>query len=303
MKVIHVTGSVSLKRGGPSQAIWGMAMGLQKSGIEVCIATTDDDGPHSRLDVTYNQFVDVNGVPVIYFPRQTSFYASSWPLYSWLKDHISDYDLVHAHGLFTFAPLAAARAAFLNQVPYIIRPLGTLNRWGRANRRPFLKNLSIRHVESRILQHAAAVHFTSTDEADQAAELGLGYDSFVLPLGFDLANLVPSVSPKVIYGRYPELENRRVLLFLSRLDKKKGLELLLNAFARIHEERPDTLLVIAGSGTPEYVEALKLLATKLGIESEIVWTGFVEGEEKHPCLLPQRFLSCRRIQKILASSS
>ena len=139
MKILQITGSISSKRGGPSFAIWGICESLQQQGFEVHIVTTDDDGPHGRLNVQHGNFITKNNIPVIYFPRQTGFYAFSFPLAQWLRQHIQEYDVVHTHALFTFAPIVGARIAKSAKIPYVMRPLGTLNRWGRENRRSFIK--------------------------------------------------------------------------------------------------------------------------------------------------------------------
>ena len=71
-----------------------------------------------------------------------------------------------------------------------------------------------------------------------------------------------------------------MVLFLSRLDAKKGLDLLLPAFAILRRQVPDVTLVVAGTGDADFVSGLKAQAAALGIASEIVWPGFLEGEDK-----------------------
>ena len=80
--------------------------------------------------------------------------------------------MVHIHYLFSFSSFCAALVARLKGVPYIVRPLGTLARYGITQRRPLLKQLSLRFIEKPILTHAAAVHFTSLQEQDEAEALG-----------------------------------------------------------------------------------------------------------------------------------
>jgi len=84
----------------------------------------------------------------------------------------------------------------------------------------------------------------------------------------------------VLTSAHPELADRPIILFLSRFDRKKGLELLLPAFARVRRQIPDAALVLAGSGDNELVDALKTQARELGIADEILWTGFLQNEAK-----------------------
>ncbi len=258
-----------------------LAGSLVRSGIDTHIATTNDDGPRT-LPVPCGRPVVEDGVTYWFFPRQTRFYTFSRPLGAWLSRHVSDFDLVHVHALFSYATLPAAYWAHRRGVPYIVRPLGTLNEWSMANRRPWLKNLSFRLLESRVLQHAALVHYTSEQEQVEAEKLHMTTRAAVIPNAVDEA---PIPAPRGGFrARYPELNGRRIVLFLSRLDVKKGLDLLLQAFALLAQQAPDTSLVLAGGGDPAFVARLKSAAAALGIASRVVWPGFLSGDEKQAAL-------------------
>jgi glycosyltransferase involved in cell wall biosynthesis len=80
--------------------------------------------------------------------------------------------------------------------------------------------------------------------------------------------------------RYPQLRGRHIILFLSRLDEKKGLDLLLRAFVDVRRRVPSASLVIAGDGRRDFVGRVKAEAEVLGIAADVVWTGFLTGEDK-----------------------
>jgi glycosyltransferase involved in cell wall biosynthesis len=254
-----------------------LARGLSQAGLEIHIATTNDDGA-SRLDVPLAQPVEQDGLTYWYFQRQTGFYKYSRPLSRWLSRHAADYSIIHIHALFSHSSYAASYWARRRHIPYLVRPLGVLNRWGMQNRRPWLKDLSFRMIESRILAGAALVHFTSEQERAEAALLGVDAPSVIIP------NPVPATpntsSPGTFEETHPELAGREIILFLSRFDRKKGLELLLPAFARVREHHPAAILVLAGSGDAALVAELKSQAVALGIDQEILWAGFLQNEAK-----------------------
>lgn len=279
MKILHVIPSVSPLRGGPSVTLRTMARGLVRAGLEVHVATTDDNGAN-RLDVPYRVPVVEEGVSYWYFPRQTRFYTFSWPLSCWLARHVRDYDLVHIHALFSYAAIPAALWARRSGVPYIVRPLGVLNRWGRQNRRPWLKKLSFRFVESHILAGAAAIHYTSEQERLEAAEWGIMHRSVVIPNPIDTAAYSHDRATGRFRAQDLQLTDRTIILFLSRLDAKKGLDLLLPAFAAVRAQYPQVILVLAGNGEASFVARLQQEAMRLGINADIIWTGFLTGEEK-----------------------
>lgn len=280
MKILHVIPSMSPLRGGPVFAMRAMSKGLNQCGIEVHIATTDDNGS-SHLDVPLGRSVmKDDGVIYWYFRRQTSFYTVSWPLMRWLARNVFNYDLLHCHGLFSFPTLPAAWYASQMGRPYIVRPLGTLNQWGMQQRRSVLKKLSFHLIESQILRRASVVHYTSAQERIEAQMLGVVRPSVILPLGIELASFQELAPAELFLARFPGIEGRFIIFFFSRLDKKKGLDLLIPAFAKAHRQKRELILVVAGNGEPLYIDQLQTLTRQYGIEDSIIWTGFLRGKEK-----------------------
>jgi glycosyltransferase involved in cell wall biosynthesis len=98
--------------------------------------------------------------------------------------------------------------------------------------------------------------------------------------GASVANTSSNCLKSRFRARYPQLAGRRIILFLSRLDPKKGLDLLLPAFAQVRVQNPDVALVLAGNGDQSFVTGLEEEAVRLGIAGDILWTDFLAGEEK-----------------------
>jgi glycosyltransferase involved in cell wall biosynthesis len=279
VKVLHVIPSVGPLHGGPSLVTRVLARGLSDRGIETDVVCTDDNFG-SRIRVPLNKPVRQDGATFRYFARQLKFYTCSLPLARWLWQHIPDYDVIHIHALFSWSSTVAAVTSRIKGRPYIVRPLGVLSRWGMKNRRPLFKRLSFRLCETRILRGAYAVQFTSELERREAEDLKVDCSVAMIPNPVDLVD-APAASIGRFRSRYPGTEAKILFLFLSRIDPKKGLELLLEAFARVRAENPETALAIAGDGNPEYVASLHSKAAQLGLQNAIVWTGFVQGQAKH----------------------
>ena len=182
MKILHVIPAIAPRYGGPSQAIIEMCRALQDHGAEVLIATTDADG-ESRLRVETGTQTVYRGVPTIFFRRQFSeAFKYSRDLARWLNEHVSSFDVVHIHAIFSHSSIAAARACIQKGIPYIVRPLGSLDPWSLKQKR-FAKNVLWRMGVKRMLSHASAVHYTASEEK-RRAEQGLGINSgMVVPLG------------------------------------------------------------------------------------------------------------------------
>ena len=287
LRVLHVITSLAKSQGGPAVALPLLAQALVNAGTEVTIVTTDDDGRGKRLPVPLGEPVKgEEGATYLYFPKQTEFYRFSWPLTRWLWRHARNFDVIHIHALFTYTSTAAGWIARWRGVPYVVRPLGVLNHWGMENRRRRLKRWSTRLIELPILRGAASIHYTSQQEKDEAAAAGTGeLRSVIIPLGIDTDSYRSLPAPDVFRSAFPQATGRRIVLFLSRVDAKKGLDLLLPAFAAVGRKHPDALLVIAGSGDPAFVSALRATAEKIGLGADkLLWTGFIAGTEKNAAL-------------------
>lgn len=277
MKVLHVIPSLSHVHGGPTRAMRLIEQALLARGVEVETATTDDDGPGARSGKPCGVPLQEDGVVRRYFARRLAFYKVAPGFAWWIWRHARNYDLVHIHALFSFTSVPAAWAARLLGVPYVVRPLGTLNRYGVEMRRPWLKRLSLKFIEGPILRHAAAVHFTAEAERVEAEALGIPMRGVVIPLGIEGS---PSADGGIFLERFPMLRDARIALYLSRLDPKKNVEGLLRAFASCVPGMPDVRLAIAGEGAPDYVESLHRLARDLGLGERVLWTGRLDGDMK-----------------------
>jgi glycosyltransferase involved in cell wall biosynthesis len=279
MKILHVIPSVSAADGGPSRAIVNIERALALRGIEVTTVTTNDDGDGRTLPVKCGKPLATGLVTRWYFQRSTVFFKTSIGMAKWLKSNIETFDIVHAHGLFSFAPVTAAFLARQAEVPYVLRPLGALAPYGMTQRRPLLKRISLALIERRLIEAASAMHFTSRAELDEAEGLGLRCRGVIIPLGIDPGSgrRKGGHSPKS--GRTPFR-----LLFLSRIDPKKNVEALLHALSLVVSKNRAAVLSIAGDGHPEYRATLQSIADSLGIADNIDWLGHVEGQKKAEAL-------------------
>ena len=282
MRVLHVIPSLSRMHGGPSHAIDLMTNTLGGLGVEVEIATTDDDGPRRRVSkAVATSEVELRAAgnrPLRrFFRKWTDFYKISPGLAVWLLRNVRNYDVVHIHALFSFSSTSAAWIARWKGTPYVVRPLGVLNEYGRTQRRPLLKRLSIRFIERPILRAAAAVHFTADAERKEAMETGIPFRSVVIPLG---VAPVPQGDGSRLLGLFPGLSDGIRLLFLSRLDPKKNLEGLIEALALLRSNGRAVSLIVAGSGDAAYVHSLKEWAQAQGVAEHITWLGHVESSDK-----------------------
>lgn len=287
----------------------GLCRALAGRGHEVVVFTTNVDGPDDS-DVPLDERVDLDGVTVRYFPsrRLRRLYWSP-PMKAALVRDVGGFDLVHLHSVFLWPTSAAAAAARRASIPYVISPRGMLVPELIRRRSRFVKTLWLQLFEHPNFRHAAAIHFTSRREWEDARRVGIP-----VPRGFVVGNGVERVSNERratsgeegedgrglgrgdvnesgVSRRTPEpparaqssdspLSARRFVLFLGRISWKKGLDRLVRAMALV----PEAQLVIAGNDEEGLTPRLQELAGAMGVAERVVFVGHVGGPEKEDLL-------------------
>ena len=267
MRVLHVIPSVSERSGGPATAIVPMCRALMQQGIETLLLSTTDGLPEI-LDAA-----EYKGVPAAFFrPQLGASFKYSPPLAAWLSANIKNYDLTHIHAVFNHSSIAASQACRKAGVPYIIRPLGTLDPWSMTQK-SLRKLLFWQLYGKSMLQQAAAVHYTSeVEKLSTERHLGLNHGK-VIALGIDANNANSN-------GR---MFSEPYVLVLSRLHPKKAVEVLIDAFQSLSRNGKfaNWRLVIAGDGSPDYVSKLK---ARVVDTDRITFTGWLDEDKKHAML-------------------
>jgi len=298
LRILQIVPSISLVYGGPSQMVLGLSSALASQGVEVTVLTTDSNGDAGQppLDVPLDKPIEQDGYQVRYF-RCSPFrrYKFSLNLLRWLSEHASEFDLAHIHALFSPVSTAAATLARHRKLPYILRPLGTLDPADLRKKRR-LKQIYAALLERANLAGAAGIHFTSAQEAKISERFGTHSPDLVIPLG------VRPPQPPLIRGEKEgaiphkakvrrELgipDDRLLVLFMSRIDPKKGLNLLIPALESLllganHESAlPNFHFVLAGTNPqdPNYENQIKEQIKASPLSSCTTITGFVTGELK-----------------------
>jgi glycosyltransferase involved in cell wall biosynthesis len=279
MRILHVLPSLSLKLGGPTQAALNFVSNLCGQGIDCEIATTNDDGT-DLLDVSLSERTTYHGVPVWFFQRDARMkeFIPSISLAKWLWKNIPDYDLIHTHYLFSFAPTVASAIARWYKVPYIISTIGQLTPWAIAQSR-IKKQIYSTLIERSNLDRAAALHCTTQEDARDAERYGSYAPKLVLPLGVTASSIIPQ-APQQLRERYRIPPDIPIVLFLSRLHHKKRPDLLIEAVAQLLHDRQSVHLILAGTGDDDYTQYLQDLVISLKVQSHITFIGFVVGQDK-----------------------
>jgi glycosyltransferase involved in cell wall biosynthesis len=248
MKILHVVALIQASTGGPAVSVTRLASEQAKLGHEVTLACLDY--PHLGPQVVAAPGVRVVSVKGNVFAVRGRGWCPRFRRV--LMEEAAKADIVHNHGLWMWPNAYAREAAVAAGKPLIISPRGMLEAWslGRSKLR---KAVAWRLFEKKNLQSAAMFHATAASEAESIREASKRLRDeeskrpkvketiaevpiVVAANGVDLPDLNSRPGREVLEEKFPELKNRRWVVFMSRLHPKKGIDVLLRAWARQNVE-------------------------------------------------------------------
>lgn len=246
---------------------------VQFGGHKVCVYATTANGK-TELAIKPNSTHLINGVKVTYFKRITKDHSHLSPkLYTALWQNIHQFDVIHLHAWWHLVSVFAALICVLHKKQFILSPRGTLSNYSFNNKTTYLKKAFHKIIGIPLLLKAKFLLTSKKEEDDLILLLKKQVSSFVLP-NFVKTSLV------VKNNLMPNLASFK-LLFLSRIEEKKGIEFLFRALQNLNLNYQ---LTIAGTGQLLYIEKLKSLAESLNIQNNINWIGQVDTDDKFDVL-------------------
>lgn len=278
MKILQINASYkpAYIYGGPTMSVSKLSEEMMRAGCTIEVFTTTANGVE-ELSAEPNSKTLVNGVPVTYFRRITKDHTHFSPaLLKSLRKNIRDFDLVHIHAWWNLVSILSCQIAINRGIPVVISPRGTLSTYSFSNRNSLSKKL-IHHLLGKYLLRRSYFHVTSERESEAIRMLTNQKGIFNIP------NFI-KLSQGQTESYLPNDPLR--MIFLSRIEEKKGLEILFDALVDI--DLPYKL-TIAGEGKPGYVDRLKMFAKQRGIEPYIDWVGFLD-ENKFDFLQHQHLM-------------
>jgi len=194
-----------------------------------------------------------------------------------LKEAIPNHDVVHIHSLYLYHSWVAASLARKFKIPYIIRPHGTLDPY-LYKRHRMRKSIMDLLFQNKALRNASAIHYTTREELHLAEPYTFGAPGAVVPNGVNAADYDELPPAGALRARYPELAQGRIILFLGRLNFKKGLDILIPAFAKALDADDSLRLVIVGPDGGEE-QKTRGWVREFGVEDKTVLTGMLTDDD------------------------
>lgn len=268
---------------GVTQVVYDVSRMLVQQGHEVEVFTSNALDAERKIGNEGSSII-IDGIKVNYFPYIMHYYTFSLTpsMISTVKGRLKKFDLVHIHDFRSFQGIIVAYYARKFNIPYVIQAHGSLPSTSDSKLRSALNLVLDSACSYRLLKGASKAIALSQMEADQYKAIGIPDKKIaVIPNGIDLseyADLPPKGSFK---KKFNIPEDKRIILYLGRTHKTKGIDFLIRAYAHLINDMKykDAVLVIAGPDDG-YLQEVRSLADSLGVSTSVLFTGFISNEDK-----------------------
>jgi glycosyltransferase involved in cell wall biosynthesis len=274
MRCLHIVENLELSRGGVARALVDLTIALQRNGLGTTIACPQSETAQQTM------IGQAHSPTLVALPNDRRFRQAA-------KQLIANCDILHLHTPWWLRNPGLVQLAVDLQKPVVLSVHGMLDDWS-VRQKAWKKWGYLQMVAAKMMRRCI-VHCTAEDERRQVLKRIVPLATEVLPLIIDKHYFTLEPNPGLAGVRWPYLESdqRRKLLFLSRIHPKKSLDIAIRALVHLR----DCILTVAGPGEAAYVRSLQQLAEELGVAARIQWLGAVYGEEKdsllstHDCML------------------
>lgn len=275
LKILHVIRSIDPRGGGPMEGVRQFARSNLRHGLQTEVVCFDPPGaPYLQSNPFLVHNLGAAWLKYGYHPG----------LVPWLRANAGRFDAVIINGIWQYHSFGTWRALRNTRIPYFVFTHGMLDPW-------FKDQYPLKHLKKscywpwadyRVLRDARAVFFTTEEERLQARTSFSLYRCREVVIGYGTAapGDDPGASREEFLRAWAHLRDKRIVLFIGRIQEKKGCDLLVQAFASVASRDARLHLVMAGPGDPALVSSLKALASQAGIADRITWTGMLQGALK-----------------------
>lgn len=272
MKVLHTISGIWINTGGPAESVPLLCSSLVENKNEVTIATLKGNLSLEAIECKKK------GVNLRLYSHVKSCSLSIGLAIFRLSFRMN---LIHNHGLWQPTNWFAGLIAKYTQKPLVVSPRGCLEPL-RLNHSRWKKKITSFLIDDHYLKYSSCIHVCSELEYQSVRLYGLKNPVAIIP---NAVRYSPSDDEKLYYRnnfflRYPNLENKKILLFLSRLSWEKGLPFLAETLEAVSDKFSDWHLLISGSGIESYEVEIKSIFNKKNLANQVSWTGHVSGNEK-----------------------
>jgi glycosyltransferase involved in cell wall biosynthesis len=282
MKILQLSTSFkpAWETGGTNRVAYEISKNLVEKGHEVTVFTTDRG--RKRVNIQKNQPVFVDGIRAYYFRNISNVLAMKkivTPYYLPIiaNKEVKDFDVIHIHEHRTLLAVIIYHYAKKYKIPYVLQAHGSVLPFFQKERLKKNFDLSFGY---RILRDASKVIALTKTEVEQYKKMGVNEDKIeIVPNGIDLSEYENLPKKGEFRRKYLIKDDEKIILYIGRLHKSKGIELLVKTFADVSKELDNVRLVFVGPDDG-FRSALENLIEDLKVNDKVLFTGFVSNNEK-----------------------
>lgn len=287
MRILNVIGSVDPRNGGTTDHVFSSSEVWSRHGHECHVLCLDP--PDSACVVRSPLVTFALGEKGRYLESARRLfpflrYGYTPRLGNWLRRNAKNYDAIILNGLWNYTSFGSWIALRMSDVPYYLCPHGMLDPWLKEAHpvKHSLRTIFWNLFEKRVFRDARDILFASEEEKQLANRSFLQGSSRGHVLGYGTRDVPDEaeIQKATFQTKYDRMRGRKLILFLSRIHPKKGLDLLIRAFARHAGEFAEFDLVIAGPDDVGTKSRLVKISAELGVDTRIHWTGMLTGDAK-----------------------
>ncbi len=278
MKVLQIIPSYSLAWGGPPKVVHDLSRSLISKGLKIDILTTCQVN-----DISYPIPDNVKLIKMNPSKLSVFWTGFSIQLISFLRNHLNDYDLIHIHELWHFPHFIAYMLR--KKSPFIVTVHGELDDWCLKHKQ-LKKSFYSSLIQKKILKEANIIHVLTNQERKNTIEYLNGFSGNieVIPNGIDVAEFASASEDLSFLQQYPSLLNKKYILFLGRINAKKGLDLLIEAFEILSKEHSNIFLVLAGPDSEGYQAKVMRDVIQRNLSEKVIFAGTLSGNTKYSAI-------------------
>ncbi|WP_440054151.1 glycosyltransferase [Pseudoalteromonas sp. T1lg65] len=205
-----------------------------------------------------------------------------------LSKIISKDTVLFSNNLWNYPAYISYRLSKKKNIPHVISVRGSLYPWSLKQSK-VLKKVAWVLFQRKALTDASLIHVTCKDELEAVRDLGINTPVALCPHGIDYA------AYQTLPSRVESLEkmgldpNKKYILFMSRLHKKKGLDFLLNVWPALSKKYSDWCLLIVGPDYDGYKQKIEDLRRESSLHKNLMQLGMLKGEAKEQVLALSSF--------------
>lgn len=273
LRILQVIPYFTPKMGGDVDFCYNISKGLAERN-DVTILTTDYE-----IDREYSRALNNDGVRVIplHCTANLGLYLISPSAGAWIRDNISNFDVVHMHTFRSYQNPLVRRYSIEQGVPYVLQAHGSvLRKYGKT----VLKWGFDSVYGHRLLRDADAYIAITEKESEQYAAMGASRERVrIVPSGIE--NWEPQCVALAgsFRHKYGIRDDDYLVLYVGRLHKSKGIDMLFDAFCEVTQRLKNSKLAFVGPDCGHKSKLEKMIRSRR-LNGNVVFTGFVSRDEK-----------------------